>query len=198
MPTETTHRQSFQNYDKEKRIKAERFDKLIDRVRMSVKGQVLNQSLDATNRARSSHRLFRKSAATKDVNTKVDPKKLKLAFFKGKGNITSLFQKNEDAKATTYQNFFSGLPVRDVPRNAKEFYSVSRGTGMMMPDPNTMRMTMSKLNCFKTQLQSFDNKSNHAKRLSDIRSTRLSQNFQGAADFSVDMGRRTLQNLHKF
>lgn len=43
-PTVTTHRKSFQLYDEKSKMKVERFDKLIDQVRMSVKSKVHNDS----------------------------------------------------------------------------------------------------------------------------------------------------------
>jgi len=187
MPSESVHnRQSFQNINASQRIKVERYDKLIDRVRMSVKKGNRDLSFDRNSRTKPTTPLFRVSSeVAKRISTKVDPKKVKQIQLRGKGNFISLFQKNGKSKLTTYQNFFDGSGKREQVRNLRDQFTVSMGSGTMAPDPNTMRDSHGKIDGFKTQLNGFNLKNSQPGGLANLRSTRMCNN-----------GHQTLNNFY--
>lgn len=183
---ETVHRRSFQTFYGGKVIKNERVDKLVDNVRMSVKTKFAAPFDGNSKRVKSSRRMFRLgSAASKRISTKVDPHKLKISFFKGKDNLLSLFQRNYNNKPTTYQNSFTGIELKDIPKNTKHLFMTSQGAGTIIPDQNEMRKSNARLDQFKVQLMTFDHDKENKRRLTNLRHSRASTT-KGGPHQSVD------------
>lgn len=173
MPNETTQRYTYKNYDKSQVVKAERFDKLIDEVRMKVRDSFKNVST-IDNKSHISQRQFKLTSAMKRVSTKIIPKAMKLKFLKGKGNITNLFQPESELKPTTYQNYFEGKNTKVSSKNVGELFRTSRGAGSLIPDPTMISMNESRIKYFKKDLEKFDNKSAERNQMSQMRSIRVS------------------------
>lgn len=172
---ETVHRKSFQTFYGGKMIKNDRVDKLIESVRMSVKTKFAAPFDGNSKRVKSSRMMFRMgSAASKRISTKVDPHKLKISFFKGKDNLLSLFQRNDNNKPTTYQNSFTGIELKDIPKNTKHLFMNSQGAGTIIPDKNEMRKSNARLDQFKAQLMTFDHDKENKRRLTNLRHSRAS------------------------
>lgn len=187
MPTQTTQKVSFRNYDNSQIVKAERFDKLIDEVRMKVRDNFKNM-ITIDHKSKPLQRQFKLTSALKRVSTKINPKVMKLKFLKGKGNITNLFQPHSPTKETTYQNFFEGKNSKVSSKNVGELFRTSRGAGSLIPDPTMISMNESRIKYFKNDLEKFDHKSAERNRLSNMRSIRVS---------SKSIGKPSSRHLHK-
>jgi len=85
---------------------------------MSVKEKFKIQRNIEDLSTQSSHRLFKFiSTKGREISTKPNPRKAKMKFFKGKGNILDLAQHPEKRHSTTYSYFHCGANLKDKPKN---------------------------------------------------------------------------------
>ena len=134
-----------------------------------------------------------KSMDTK-ISTKPNPRKMKLKFFKGKGNILDLSQKPDSLGQTTYKKFHSGLEWKERVKNVKDFYSTTVSGMCMIPNPSTLKMNNTKMNYFKTQLNSNQWNKNLARRIGNLRNAQ-EQEMGINPNQSVDLKYLTAYNF---
>lgn len=188
LPANTTNRELFKKVDSTQRVKAERFDKLFDQVKMSVRNKFVQQKyskiLDSN---RSIQSAGRKKRSALKISNKPDPRKTMLKFFQGSGNILDLASVPPRHNATTYSDNHAGKASRSKSKNMKEFYSTTTVGMTVIPNPNTLKKTCTKFNRYKSTLNSVDNV-NHTltKRMSNLRENRARRFTEGigqSADF---------------
>lgn len=181
---QTTYKNSYSKYhrDKIKGAKGARFDKLIDKIRMSVKNNISATYINQGTRSRrkNTDKMFKMTNHDKNINTKIDPRQMKLNFLKGKGNITNLFHPVDPHRASIYKNDFDGR-TQELTKNVKEFFAGSKGTGHVIPDTTMMSLTESRMRLFKSQLQSFDKPNEVAQEICNMSKERLSTKYSRSA-----------------
>lgn len=197
MPETTIHRKSYKSVNMKSRIKSERFDKLIERVRMSVKSKMKELEEKKVRKRPAQNRLFKiPDHISKTISTKVDPRKVNIRALRGNGQITSQFHPNGGAASgSTYIKSFEGKQSSSKIKNCKEYFVTSRVGGGIIPDPNIMMTTGSKIQYFKKQLKSFDMLREKRSTLNNLRSMRMSFNNSNAAS-NKGSPRRTLQTFY--
>ena len=154
---QTTYKNSYSKYhrDKIKGAKGARFDKLIDKIRMSVKNNISATYINQGTRSRrkNTDKMF---------------------------NITNLFHPVNPHRASIYKNDFDGR-TQELTKNVKEFFAGSKATGHVIPDTTMMSLTESRMRLFKSQLQSFDKPNEVAQEICNMSKERLSTKYSRSA-----------------